>query len=280
MSERADGAALFGEVPVLLYHSIATGAARKFRRFAVDPSEFAAQMDYLDAEGFRPVTTADLIDSRSSGCPLPPRSVVLTFDDAYTDFYSAAMPVLREHDFPATLFVATAYVGATARWNRRVGEENRAILSWRALRDIAAEGVEMAAHSHTHPQLDRLPPVAIRDEVTRSRRLMEDNLAVHVEGFAYPFGYWNHAARAAVAAAGFRCAYVVDNLTATPGGDVLTLPRLTVNSGAGVAGLARLLRTRPTARARMAAAAKRATWQAMRRGVPGVGGDPREGQSV
>ena len=49
-----------GEVPVLMYHSIATGATRKFRRFAVDPDEFAAQMDYLDAEGYRPVTAADL----------------------------------------------------------------------------------------------------------------------------------------------------------------------------------------------------------------------------
>jgi peptidoglycan/xylan/chitin deacetylase (PgdA/CDA1 family) len=274
----ADGGALSGEVPVLLYHSIATGAARKFRRFAVHPGEFAAQMDFLHAEGFRPVTTADLIRSRSSGYPLPPRPVVLTFDDAYTDFYGAALPVLRRHDFPATLFVATAYVGATARWNRRVGEENRGILSWRELRDIAAEGVEMAAHSHTHPQLDRLPPAAIGDEVRRSRGLMEENLAVQVEGFAYPFGYWNRAARAAVANAGFRYAYVVDDLMGSPGDDVLTLPRLTVNSGIGVIGLDRLLRARPTPSARMAAKAKRAAWRAVRRGMPGVGGDPREGQ--
>jgi peptidoglycan/xylan/chitin deacetylase (PgdA/CDA1 family) len=138
---------------------------------------------------------------------------------------------------------------------------------------------EMAAHSHTHPQLDRLPPAAIGDEVSRSRGLMEDNLAVAVQGFAYPFGYWNRAARAAVASAGFRYACAVGDLIGSPG-DVLTLPRLTVNSGTGVGGLARLLRTRPAPRARMAARAKRATWQAVRRGIPGVGGDPREGQSA
>jgi peptidoglycan/xylan/chitin deacetylase (PgdA/CDA1 family) len=265
-------------VPVLMYHSIATQAARRFRRFAVDPGEFAAQMDYLAAAGYRPMTAAALISGWASGSPSPSRPVVLTFDDAYTDFYSTALPVLRKHGFPATLFVATAYVGATARWNRAVGEESRSILSWNALRDIAAEGVEVAAHSHTHPQLDRLLLADISDEVNRSGRLVEDTLGVRAEGFAYPFGYWNRAAHAAVAAARFRFAFVVDNLMASPGEDMLALPRLTVNAGLGVRGLARLLGSRPSASGRTVAAAKRVAWRAARRGIPGVGGDPREGQ--
>ena len=69
--------------------------------------------------------------------------------------------------------------------------------------DIAAEGIEVAAHSHTHPQLDRVPAAVISDEVRRSRCLLEDKLGFAVDGFAYPFGYWDRAARAAVAAAGY-----------------------------------------------------------------------------
>jgi peptidoglycan/xylan/chitin deacetylase (PgdA/CDA1 family) len=266
-----------GEVPVLMYHSIATSAARRFRRFVVDPGEFAAQMAYLHARGYHPVTTAHLIGSRSSGRPLPARPVVLTFDDAYADFYSMALPILREHDFLATICVPTAYVGSTARWNANLGEQDRGILSWRALHDITAEGVEVAAHSHTHPQLDRLAPLAIRDEVYRSRCLLEDNLGLSVQGFAYPFGYWNRASRAAVATAGFRYACAVSDLMTAPDDDVLTLPRLTVNAGIGVSGLARLLDARPTPSGRRAALAKRIAWGAMRRGVPVVGGDPRAG---
>ncbi|HUK68521.1 MAG TPA: polysaccharide deacetylase family protein [Streptosporangiaceae bacterium] len=264
-------------VPVLMYHSIGIGATRKFERFVVDPGEFAAQMDYLDAAGYHPVTAADLAGSRS-GRPLPPRPVVLTFDDAYTDFYSAALPVLRRHGFRSTLYVPTAYVGGTARFNKRDGEENRPVLPWGDLRDIATEGVEMAAHSHTHPQLDRVPTAIIRDEVHRSRRTLEDNLGLGVEGFAYPFGYWNGAARAAVAAAGFRYACAVADLMAGPADDVLTLPRLTVNAGIGVTGLACLLGARPTPHGRRVAAAKRIAWRALRRTVRPVGGDPREGR--
>jgi peptidoglycan/xylan/chitin deacetylase (PgdA/CDA1 family) len=268
-----------GEVPVLMYHSIGTGGTRKFRRFAVHPAEFAAQMDYLDAEGYQAVTAADLAASRF-GRTLPAKPIVLTFDDAYTDFYSAALPVLREHDFRAALYVPTAYVGGTTRFNGSIGEEDRRVLSWQALRDIASEGVEVAAHSHTHPQLDRVAAAVISDEAGRSRRLLEDNLGLAVEGFAYPFGYWNRVARAAVAAAGFRYAFAVADLMTAPGDDMLTLPRLTVNAGVGVGGLARMLGARPTPHGRQVAGAKRVAWRGVRRVVPFVGGDPREGRPV
>ena len=266
-----------GEVAVLMYHSIAADATRKFRRFVVHPGEFAAQMDYLAAAGYHPVTAAELVSSRS-GAPLPPRPVVLTFDDAYTDFYSAALPVLRAHGFRATLYVPTAYVGATTTFNVSMGEQNRAVLSWQALLDIAAEGVEVAAHSHTHPQLDRVSPWIVNDEVHRSRGLLEDKLGLAVDGFAYPFGYWNSAVRAAVAVADYRYACAVDDLITVPGDDVLTLPRVTVNAGIGVKGLARLLAARSTRNGRRLAAAKRLAWRAVRNAVPPVGRDPREGR--
>jgi peptidoglycan/xylan/chitin deacetylase (PgdA/CDA1 family) len=268
-----------GEVPVLMYHSIDTGATRKFRRFAVSPEEFAAQMDHLDVEGYRTLTAADFAGQRGSGT-LTGRPVVLTFDDAYADFYSAALPILRQHGFSATLYVPTAYVGATTRFNRNLGEQLRKVLSWQALSDIAAAGIEVAAHSHTHPQLDRVPADVVKDEVSRSRFLLEDKLGIKVEGFAYPFGFWDDAARVAVADAGFGYAVAVADLMTTPDGDALTLPRLTVNAGIGVAGLARLLDSRNTASRRQKAVLKQVAWRAARRAVPFVGGNPREGGSA
>lgn len=265
------------DVPVLMYHSISTGeVARQFGRFVTDPAAFASQMDYLAAAGYHPVTAADLAASRLSGL-LPARPVVLTFDDAYTDFYTAALPVLRDHGFRATLYVPTAFVGAGAAWMSSFGEGERSILSWDALGDIAAEGVEVASHSHGHPQMDRLRPDVVSEEVRRSRGLLEDHLGIPVEGFAYPFGYWNRAARAAVASAGFRYAVQVADLMTAAGDDSYTLPRLTVNAGIGAAAFARLLGTGTTASRRLAAEGKRYLWQALRRTVPAIGGDPRAG---
>lgn len=264
------------DVPILMYHSIAAHSAPQFRRFVVHPDEFAAQMDYLDAEGYRPITAADLADGLSSS-QSPPRPVVLTFDDAFTDFCSTALPILHQHGFRATLYVPTGYIGGTARWLNRCGEADRELLSWQALRDITATGVEVAAHSHTHAQLDRLPAAMVREEAYRSRSMLEDNLGLLVKGFAYPFGYWNRAARAAVAGAGFHYACAVAELTAVPSDDLLTLPRITVNAGIGVSGLGRLIGSRSTITRRQVAAVKRVTWRALRQTTNSVGGDPREG---
>jgi peptidoglycan/xylan/chitin deacetylase (PgdA/CDA1 family) len=269
---------MMGEVPVLMYHSIAVDASQKFRRFAVHPDEFRAHMDYLDVAGYHPVTAAEFAVNRH-GNKLPERPVILTFDDAYADFYSTALPILREHRFRATLYVPTGYVGTTMSFLRSVDEENRAALSWHALQEVAAEGVEIAAHSHSHPQMDRIPSTVITDEVRRSRSLLEEKLGFEISGFAYPFGFWNRAARAAVAAVGFRYAFAVGELMTTPGHDIYTLPRLTVNAGIGVPGLERLLTTRSTLSSRQASRTKRIIWRAMRQ-THVVGGDPREGWHV
>lgn len=279
MSEQGNGQVeqTVDGVPVLMYHSIATRSSPQFQRFVVHPAEFAEQMAHLSDQGYQPVTTANLITSWSSGKNPSLRPVVLTFDDAFTDFYGTALPILKQYNFQATLYVPTGYIGRTARWLASCGEAGRELLSWQALGDIASEGIEIAAHSHTHPQLDRVPTEVIQEEAHRSRCLLEDILSVPVEGFAYPFGYWNRAARAAVAAEGFRYACAVTDLTAVLNDNVLTLPRLTVNAGIGVTGLARILNARSIPGKRMEEAVKRITWRIMRQGLESVGGNPREG---
>ncbi len=91
-------------VPILMYHSVATRAAPRFARFVVRPADFAGQMDHLAAEGYQPLSAADLVRRRAAG-ELPARPVVLTFDDAFTDFETVVMPILQKHGFPATLYV-------------------------------------------------------------------------------------------------------------------------------------------------------------------------------
>jgi peptidoglycan/xylan/chitin deacetylase (PgdA/CDA1 family) len=262
------------EVPVLMYHSIAIGSTPKFRNFVVHPDDFAAQMDYLAARDYRAVTAAEMAFGLSSGLfPMTPRPIVLTFDDAYIDFYTTALPLLQRYGFAATLYVPTAYVGGTARWLETCGEQNRRLLSWQALRDIAAERIEVASHSHSHAQMDRVPKTVVIEEVHRSKCLIEDNLGLAVNGFAYPFGYWNRAVQAAVASAGYDYACTVGELTTTSADGTFTLPRLTVNAESGTDGLAKLLAIRATRSRRNFAAAKRIAWRALRAGTNAGGWD-------
>lgn len=274
-SELGSGAkAPVHDVPILMYHSIATSTTPRFARFVVHPAEFAAHMDLLVAAGYEPITALNLSRRHPNG-ELPALPVVLTFDDAFADFETMVMPILQKHGFPATLYVPTAYAGRTASWLRDCGEEKRRVLSWRALRDIVSTGIEVASHSHTHPQLDRIGLPLVRDEVQRSRHMLEDNLGVLIEGFAYPFGYWNGSVRSCVSAAGYSYACAVGELPVSAAADQLTLPRVTVVGGLGVDGFARLLTGSSTPAGRLSSQLKRLAWRAIRRHIHSLGGDPQ-----
>jgi peptidoglycan/xylan/chitin deacetylase (PgdA/CDA1 family) len=71
------------------------------------PSDFAQQVDYLNVH-YHIVSIEEVLDAVRGGTRLPPRSLLLSFDDAYRDFAEHAWPVLRERGLPATLFVPTA----------------------------------------------------------------------------------------------------------------------------------------------------------------------------
>jgi peptidoglycan/xylan/chitin deacetylase (PgdA/CDA1 family) len=256
-------------VPILMYHSISTSATPAFYRFTLRPELFAAHMAHLALQGYRTLTMSELGDSRHGvAAQFPPKSVVLTFDDGFADFFTEVLPVLRSHGFVATLYVTTRYVGATSRWLAPEGEADRPILTWAQLQEIAESGVECAAHSDTHPPLDEVPRRRVRLELSRSKRLLEDHLQRTVRSFAYPFGFYSRSAREVAEDIGYSSACTVKELVST-GRDPFMVPRLTVNAGTDVTGLTRLLgKGEPSAAGRCAVEAKRLIWQGLRRHGP------------
>lgn len=265
------------EVPILMYHSIGRHAAPAFSRFTLHPSDFREQLCWLAEHGYRTMTVMELAESWKIGESVPEKTVVLTFDDGFSDFYHEALPVLQDYGYTATLFVATGFVGGTSGWLGSCGEGNRPMLTWPALREIASLGIEIGAHTHTHPELDRLPHERVENELDESRAALEDALGAAVKGFAYPFGYWSTSVRAAVADAGFEVAVQVGELACSSLDDILTLPRITVNSVTTVSEMAKAVASRSNVASRLGSASKRLVAQALRRHVLGAMHVPDEG---
>lgn len=109
------------QLAVLTYHRVAEPDDQLYPGLiSATPTAFAAQMAWL-AKAHRVISLTELVARRAGGDALPPRSVLITFDDAYADFATHAWPVLRGLGLPATLFVPTAYPGDPARafwWDR------------------------------------------------------------------------------------------------------------------------------------------------------------------
>jgi peptidoglycan/xylan/chitin deacetylase (PgdA/CDA1 family) len=260
-----------------MYHSISEESSPLFAKYCLSARKFAAHLAYLADNGWHSLTAGALAATLTSGAPLPDKTVVLTFDDGYDDFHTVALPLLQRYGFAASLFVPTAYVGTTSRWLRSCQEENRRILTWSALWEVSSAGVEIGAHSHTHPQLDRIPDAAVRQEARSAKTILEDGLAERVTGFAYPFGYWNRANRRALKATGYDWACSVDERPAGHVDALLSLPRLTVSGNTTVAELQALLATGTGPGQRTLSGVKRGLWHAARAARPAWGGDPLEG---
>ena len=185
-------------VPILVYHSIAPthpGQSAEQRLLDVDTATFRRQMRYLAANRYHVISLGMLLDALQGRGSLPPRSVVITFDDGWLSQYEHALPVLEQMHFTATFFVITLQVG---RGSMYMGLDD--------LKELQRAGMTIASHSRTHPNLTRVSDAQLREEVLGSRQDLQKMLGAAPDLFAYPYGSWNKRVAAAVQAAGYRAA--------------------------------------------------------------------------
>jgi len=254
------------KVPVLMYHSVACESSPDFREFVLDPIDFADHMAALSDAGYKPTTLSEYVGGASHS-DTNSKQIVLTFDDAFVDFYSTVLPVLQKYSFPATIYVPTDFVGKTSRWLNREGEGNRQVMPWSAIKDIADASIEVGSHSCSHPQLDLIPPTGLRHEVLDSKRRIEDALQRAVRSFAYPFGYYNAATKAAVATAGYESACAVRDLPSSRS-DPYAISRWTMRHGMTAQQLIDVLDVDSGKRAELRSIARaRASWVLRRSGL-------------
>jgi peptidoglycan/xylan/chitin deacetylase (PgdA/CDA1 family) len=188
-------------VPILLYHYIRVD--RKASdvvgfNLSVTPEHFAEQMALLKATGAHTVTPADLVAALRGGPPLPPRPVILTFDDGYDDFYSNALPVLQREGLRAISYVVSGFVG-------RPG-----YMSADEVRSVVAAGDVVGDHTINHVALAHITPAAAQAEITVSRAQLQALTGTPVDDFAYPYGDWDPLVARLVEQAGFHDAVTTD----------------------------------------------------------------------
>lgn len=183
----------------LCYHRLSDDPAALADPLTVRPARLRAQLAWLARRSCAGLGLGDVWQAEVSGAR--GRRVALTFDDGTADFAETAWPLLRAHGCGATLFVLTGRVGQRADWD---GPRGAALLDWPALRALAAEGVEIAAHGHTHRALDALPPAEALADLHLARAALRAQLGEAASaGLAYPYGRVSAAVALAAAEAGY-----------------------------------------------------------------------------
>jgi peptidoglycan/xylan/chitin deacetylase (PgdA/CDA1 family) len=214
-------------LPILLYHRVADSGSLATERYRVTPRAFEEQLRYLRDIGFRGIRLEDWRDAMAQHAPLPGRAVLITFDDGYEDFVTAAWPLLQRYGFSATVFLVAEEVGHANRWDHAFGEEVP-LLGWREIRRLRDQGVEFGSHSLSHRRLTSVSPTDVVREAAGSRAILQAELGTAIRAFAYPFGAEDAVARHLIGACGY-----VFGVTCRPGrtglwDPLLALPRVEI----------------------------------------------------
>lgn len=217
-----------------MYHSISDEREEKvspYYRTATSPEIFAAHMELLRTQGFEVLGLQAGLEKFQRGNSAGAKLAVITFDDGFQDFFTAALPVLRKHNFGATVFLPTAFIG-----RERLGFKGRECMTWDEVRESQKAGIEFGSHTVNHPKLYELDLQQIRAELKQSKAAIEKELGQMVRSFAYPYAFPS-ADRAFVKVfvetlkeTGYDFAVTTKIGIAKHNDDVFTLKRLPMNS--------------------------------------------------
>lgn len=177
-----------GPVPILEYHVLGRPQTEvPYPDLYVPRASFRKQMDWLEGRGYEAVTLERVEEAWYHGGNLPPKPVVISFDDGYRPQYTFALPTLREHGWPGVLNLKAE--------GSDLYESN--------VKAMLAAGWELAAHTINHSDLTTLEGTALEEEVAGSRKLLQREYGVPVNNFCYPSGRFDETVIAAVKAAGY-----------------------------------------------------------------------------
>ena len=214
---------LFGRGnPVLTYHKLGPRPRRvRLKGLYVSQRLFRRQLEELRAQGY---TSGSL-----SACVAPGtgQHVVITFDDGYVNVLRHGMEPLASTRFQAIQFLVADLLGKHNEWDVPLGEAPEPMMDVAQVREWLAAGHEIGSHTLTHPFLTQVPRQKAQEEITASRKKLEDLFGRPIEHFCYPYGDWNEAVRDIVAAAGYKTACTTDAGVNTAADSPFALKRFT-----------------------------------------------------
>ena len=193
--------------PILTYHKIGKPPSGvRIRGLYLSVRLLQRQLKELRAAGFSTVPLAEPCRLALSG----DRTLALTFDDGFRSVFDLAMEPLAASGCRATLFVVADLIGLYNEWQVAAGDRQESLMDEYQLREWLAAGHQIGSHTCTHPWLTRLAPAAARQEITSSKKKLEDRFGIQVMHFCYPYGDWSPSVRDMVLEAGYATACTTD----------------------------------------------------------------------
>ena len=197
-------------LPVLVYHRITRDGEGLPSDYVVDAELFERQLAYFSEHGFYTPLVADALqgrDERSSGR----RPFLITFDDGYVDTLENALPLLMKYDFRAVVFMIADPLRRYNFWDDGKGVPRAPLMDAEQILKLRSSGLEIGAHTISHPMLPALDDAALHVELSQGREWLEGLLHEPVDYIAYPYGGVDRRVMDAARAAGFKLGFATNS---------------------------------------------------------------------
>jgi peptidoglycan/xylan/chitin deacetylase (PgdA/CDA1 family) len=187
--------------PILTYHKLGPRPAGvRLKGLYMNQSFFLGQLQELQEAGY--------VTGSLTACagPLLPKQIVITFDDGHVNALRYGLEPLARTKFVAIQFLVANLLGKRNEWDVPLGEAPEPIMDEDQVRDWLAAGHQIGSHTLTHPYLTQVSPSIASEEISASRRKLEDLFGRPVLHFCYPYGDCNEVVRDLVQNAGYQTA--------------------------------------------------------------------------
>lgn len=211
-------------VPILAYHEISATPHPSYLTFTVTPAQFTQQMEWLARKGYAAISFDDLVAHRAGTRQLPARPFIVTFDDGCREASEHAAAILPGFGFTATFYLVPAVIGSVTTWARN--QRFLPVLDWNMARRLLSLGFTCGSHTFSHRRLAQVDEGECRQELERSRAVLQDRLGCDVVHLSYPHGSFNPVVRRIAEETGYRTACTVEPALASAADDLLALPRV------------------------------------------------------
>lgn len=206
------------QIPVLCYHHIRDpkpGQSETFKSYSVSPVQFAEQMKALHDSGYKTVLPDQLYNYLAYGDPLPPKSVMLTFDDTDEEQYTIGAKEMEKYGFRGVFFIMTISINRP----RYMTKEQ--------LKDLAQKGHAVESHTWDHKNVKKYTEADFESELIKPKKTIEDITGKSATYFAYPFGLWDSNAIQMLKRADFKLAFILST-SRDPMNPLFTVRRMIV----------------------------------------------------
>ena len=212
-------------IPILTYHKVGPRPwGARLKGLYASPGLFDRQMRELHAAGFRPASLDALPHQAQPGTG----TLVISFDDGFEKVFRHALAPMASTGFTAIQFLVSGRLGGRNDWEMAAGENAESLMDAAQVRDWLAAGHQIGSHTQTHPYLTRIPPRQAKEEISTSKRQLEDLFGCPIRHFCYPYGDYSPAVRDLVQEAGYATACTVRGGMNTPATPPFELVRMTV----------------------------------------------------